>query len=575
MISFLRRGKMKRLSKNEVCNRFQRTTKITSLLLLMIFYTASIARADYFNLAWGIQYGTAGDEHYYYEDVGVDSAGNIYAMWTTGAESPPTTTYMKKIDPMGNLIWQTSEQRNYNDCAIHLKMDLQNNYCIFGHTTGPSGGTYYGWTDGFVRKYDSDGQLLWARQLGTSGYETILNGTFDSQGNIYVCGDNTVVAKYDRNGNLQFVKQFDIYPYYDSEQAQAIEVSSTGEIYVGATISNSGAESSSQTALLKLDSNGNLIWTREMGVAGIYDGGFMFAGFDTQGRIVFRVHTKGALGGAYLGGYDIALGRCDSSGNVEWIGQYGTSVDDFVCNALIDSSNYIIAIGFTRGSFFGINHGSNDAYIMQIAAEGNILGGSQFGTTGDDVLIGLSSNGTDYYVSGSTDSNLWGPNAGGRDVILGKFNLEPTNDEKADAIAVEVNDVVNGWTVGATGTDITLNGYNDSNDVWYYFEPNEAGKYTIEVYDATFDTTLGVFDEGNKEVAFNDDFWGEKSVVILKAKAGKRYYIRVAGYDEETGDFTMRIYQGAVQAIQGDINYDGNVDFSDFASFADSWLMGN
>ena len=37
--------------------------------------------------------------------------------------------------------------------------------------SGPSGGTYYGLDDGFVRKYNSDGQLLWSRQLGTSGYD--------------------------------------------------------------------------------------------------------------------------------------------------------------------------------------------------------------------------------------------------------------------------------------------------------------------------------------------------------------------------------------------------------------------
>ena len=139
---------------------------------------------------------------------------------------------------------------------------------------------------------------------------------------------------------------------------------------------------------------------------------------------------------------------------------------------------------------------------------------------------------------------------------------------------MQAGDIINGWTVGATGTDITLNGYNDSNDVWYYFEPVNAGKYTIQLYDSTFDTTLAVFDENNKEIVFNDDFWGEKSVVILKAKAGKRYYIRVAGYDEETGDFTMSVQEGAIQAIQGDLNYDGNVNLEDLAAFAQNWMMG-
>jgi hypothetical protein len=55
---------------------------------------------------------------------------------------------------------------------------------------------------------------------------------------------------------------------------------------------------------------------------------------------------------------------------------------------------------------------------------------------------------------------------------------------------------------------------------------------------------------------------------------GKRYYIRVAGYDEETGDFTMSVQEGAIQSIQGDLNYDGNVNLEDFAAFAQNWMMG-
>ena len=106
------------------------------------------------------------------------------------------------------------------------------------------------------------------------------------------------------------------------------------------------------------------------------------------------------------------------------------------------------------------------------------------------------------------------------------------------------------------------------------FEPAVKDKYTIKLYDSSFDTTLAVFDEQNREVVFNDDFWGEKSVVILKAKAGKRYYIRVAGYDEETGEFTMSVQAGAIQSIQGDLNYDGNVNLDDLSSLANNWLTG-
>lgn len=546
--------------------------KVWLFLLAMVCGSASMAQAEYFNLAWGLQYGSATDDDY--SGIDIDSSGYIYHSWKA-IDGSTTTTYMKKLDRMGNLVWLKSEQRNYIEMTGPVKIDSQNNYCVFGYTYGPSGGSYYGSCDGFIRKYNSDGQLLWATQLGSSGYEAILNGTIDSQGNVYAIGEysgqGAVVTKYDQNGNCQWQKY---YKFYGDEQGNDIRVSTTGDIYFGLGFGGSSGPANQQVALLKLNQNGDLLWKRDIGVAGVPDGMFRIGGFDTQGRVVFQVGTNGALGGTHLGGWDIAVGRCDSSGNIEWIGQYGTPADDLIGNFVMGSSDSMITVGLTVGSLFCANQGNYDGFIMQIAANGNLLGGSQFGTAGDDIFAILCSNGTDYYVVGWTSSSFWGPSSGGHDVILGKFNLDPTNDEKENAIAVQAGSVVNGWTVGATGTDITLNGYNDSKDVWYYFEPAAAGKYTIQLYDSTFDTTLGVFDANNKEVVFNDDFWGEKSVVILKAKAGKRYYIRVAGYDEEVGDFTLSVEAGAMQAIQGDLNYDGVVDMNDLSALAQNWLMG-
>jgi len=530
-------------------NRTRKTLIAAIIYVSLICGYGSTAQAEYFNLAWGIQYGTADDEDAVYEDVRIDSVGNIYTMWGS-REGSNTTTNMTKLTYTGDVLWTKSEQRNYIETPCRLKIDSQNNYCIFGYT-------YVG---GLVRKYNSDGQMLWARNPGSG----TRNGTFDNQGNVYVIGDGVEVIKYDPDGNLLWQKYYSIPSY--SAMGVEIEIAPTGEIYLGLGLSGSD----NPRAILKTDQNGNLSWTRVFGD----DGGLHFSGFDSQGRIVFQVETRLSLGGPNLGESDIALGRCDTNGNIEWLGQYGTSAGDYFYTSLIGPADCIIIAGFTQGSFFAENEGGSDAYIMQIASDGNSMGGSQFGTDGSDLFFGLCSNGNGYYISGSTYDSLWGTNFGGLDIILGKLNLEPTNDDKTDAIPVEVNDIINGWTVGATGTDITRNGYNDSNDVWYYFEPVTKGKYTITLYNSSFDTTLAVFDENDREIVFNDDYFGEKSVVILKAKAGRRYYIRVAGSDQETGDFTMSVQEGAIQAIQGDLNYDGNVNLEDFAAFAQNWMMG-
>ncbi|HPY78301.1 MAG TPA: hypothetical protein PLQ45_10680 [Anaerohalosphaeraceae bacterium] len=141
------------------------------------------------------------------------------------------------------------------------------------------------------------------------------------------------------------------------------------------------------------------------------------------------------------------------------------------------------------------------------------------------------------------------------------------------AIAISAGQTISSTSAGAAGLDLTVNGYNDSKDVWYVFTPAVSGKFTIRVFDSNFDTTLGVFDAAGRETLFNDDFFGNQSAVILKARQGKPYYLRIAGYDGQTGTFKLSVTAGAIQAAQGDLNYDGNIDLTDLAIFSANWLL--
>ena len=154
------------------------------------------------------------------------------------------------------------------------------------------------------------------------------------------------------------------------------------------------------------------------------------------------------------------------------------------------------------------------------------------------------------------------------------WRMRPGNDLMARATQLVLEAAQEGTSIGASGQDITLNGYNDWADVWYYFDCPLKDQFTITLNNHGFDTTLAVFDTKGREVAFNDDFFGGKSVVILKARAGVRYYIRVSGCDSQRGGFNLLAERGAVQAIQGDLDYDGHVNLTDFAIFADNWLVG-
>jgi len=149
------------------------------------------------------------------------------------------------------------------------------------------------------------------------------------------------------------------------------------------------------------------------------------------------------------------------------------------------------------------------------------------------------------------------------------------NDDTIFSTEVLLGQVVSGSTVGATGADMTTLGYNDFKDNWHYFVPDSNDKYTISVCGSDFDTTLAVFDEVLVEVEFNDNFCGDQSKLVLRGKAGKKYYVRIAGYDGESGNYTLSIIKDSPEPLRSDVNFDGKVDMGDFAVMAFEWLSDN
>jgi hypothetical protein len=152
------------------------------------------------------------------------------------------------------------------------------------------------------------------------------------------------------------------------------------------------------------------------------------------------------------------------------------------------------------------------------------------------------------------------------------------NDECQDALEVDVDQTYYGSNFGATGDDITSCAFNDVIDVWYCFRPPSAGQYTITAGSDEIDTTLAVFDAcGGNQLDCNDDYYlTTDSQIVLDMIKGKKYYIRVAGFDGQEGNYELTVTAGAcTEWAPADINYDCKVDFQDFALMASEWLTCN
>lgn len=135
--------------------------------------------------------------------------------------------------------------------------------------------------------------------------------------------------------------------------------------------------------------------------------------------------------------------------------------------------------------------------------------------------------------------------------------LPPANDDCANA--TEIGDGVHAFSSeGATGTDITSCTSGDSNDVWFVYTATCTGIATASTCDdVDFDSSVSVWAAcGGMEIACNDD--GDDcsdftSEVTFSVVAGTSYWIRVAGYQGETGSGNLTVScDGSISAPAND-----------------------
>ncbi len=155
------------------------------------------------------------------------------------------------------------------------------------------------------------------------------------------------------------------------------------------------------------------------------------------------------------------------------------------------------------------------------------------------------------------------------------------NDTCETAIPAEIGVPYNGSSVGANGTDISSCGDDDPCDVWHSVTPEFDYDHVIDLFGSEFDTTLAIYDAcGGNELACNDDsqvpgFKLQSRVTVFLQK-GATYYIRIAGFAQETGNYTLNITGPVCAApIVADLNDDCMVTLEDLAIFASHWLQSN
>lgn len=212
-----------------------------------------------------------------------------------------------------------------------------------------------------------------------------------------------------------------------ADEVGGIATDDSGNVYVGGRsegdIDNCGCLNPEDGFVVKYNPNGAMEWLVEVDADGASNIKTIAAA--TDGHIYAGGWTDMDVGGTgILGGTDIFLYKMDTGGNVEWVRQTGTSMDEYLLRVSTGPSGNTYLVGYTWGNFPGyVNAGGRDAYVIMVDPLGEIRWNAQFGTPEEELAEGAAVDASgNVFVVGKTTGSLWGNSAGGYDVFAAKVD---------------------------------------------------------------------------------------------------------------------------------------------------------
>ena len=391
--------------------------------------------------AWTQQLGTPYNDTGY--GVALDGSGNIYITGSTGGNLDGNTSeglldiLLTKFGSSGNRIGSKQFGTSGDDIANAIAIDPSGNIYITGSTRGSlPGWTSSGGKDIFLAKVDSSGNIIFTKQFGTNQDDVAYGIAIDTSGNIYITGSSGGVlgttsaggldiflAKFDSSGNRIFTQQFGTA---QDDIGYGVVADNSGNIYI--TGSTKGILGSSSFGLQDVFlAKFNSSWVNQFIVqfgSGQDDVGYSIALSGTD-NIYITGSTAGNLPGNTSSGLtDIFLAKFNSSGANQFLQQLGTTGRDIGNCVAVDGAGNVYVAGSTEGGLLGNSaFGLSDIFLAKFNSSGVTQFARQLGTPGNDIAYGLAIQGTDIYITGSTEGNLDGNTSFGlADIFLAKYD---------------------------------------------------------------------------------------------------------------------------------------------------------
>jgi hypothetical protein len=380
--------------------------------------------------------------------------GDVYAGLTTvSTDGDIHTSYgsedvwVVKLNSQGDTLWTKSIGGSDFDRLYELKA-TNDGGCVLVGKTASSNNDFLGnngSTDGFLAKLDANGNLVFANLYGGSlvdeffnvlvlddGY-LVLGTTGSIDGDVPAGNPGSIeawVMRLDLSGGIIWSRKtsgntanidwnelfYDAVPH------------TNGYILAGLT-GNFNNFNTDDILIIKYDSLGNKLWTKEIGSTSSDVFAAMDIENDTSIFIMGRVGQATGDVSSYNGGVgDVWLVNIDSSANIRWEQTYGGSDYDYAYGLSLDPKGDVLISGLTRsvdGNLPDTSYGNFDFWLMEVSPMGDSLASWRWGGSSSDYLhdVAFVDGDTNQIVLfGRSQSNdFWVPgNQGGNDLYVAK-----------------------------------------------------------------------------------------------------------------------------------------------------------
>ena len=347
------------------------------------------------------------------------------------------------IDP-SVLIWSTYYGASGSvEMGEHIVNDQNGNIFVTGKTNGTNFPTsvgafqvnFAGTQDGFVLKFDSNGNRLWASYIGGNRSDNLRSCASDNQGNLFITGTTLSLnfPTINPGGGAYFQStNFATTNNINNPTAYLAKFNNSGSLtwstYLGGNLGENGID-------VWIDNGNNLIVT----------GSSASSDFPVTSGAFQAINAGPIIGTSIFG--DAYVGKFSNAGVLQWLTFLGGSQDELGYGVTTDDNNNIYATGWSVSSNFPSSAGafqttygggSGDAFVVKYSPTGARLWSTFYGGNTEERGIDCVVSEQFLYFTGYTSGNLPGPStgvfqpnyAGGiGDGYIAKFQLESSNTQ--------------------------------------------------------------------------------------------------------------------------------------------------